>query len=261
MPAKNKRIGRGTDPDFYMEVAKGNVSGHSIVNKFGENPSLVIGSSYEDIWHGGLTYEGMPAGTTGKTIDIFSSSTADDAGAGGARTIELQGLSTTYAVQTETMTLNGTALVSSTNNWTRMNRGIVKTAGSSGSNIGDITAQHTGTTDRFMKLPAGHNQTMISCYTIPGGKTGYITDWHAGVGKAAGAVDINCRLLARPSSGVFNVKEEMAIRGGGNSQINRVFTLPKGPFTEKTDIKIAAVTDTTDMPVQAGFGILLVDNT
>jgi hypothetical protein len=39
-----------SNKDFLIEVAKGNVAGHAIVNKFGRNPDVDTGTDPEDVW-------------------------------------------------------------------------------------------------------------------------------------------------------------------------------------------------------------------
>jgi len=41
---------------YFLEVSKGNVPGHSSLNKFGDNPDIDITSGFEDIWDGGGIY-------------------------------------------------------------------------------------------------------------------------------------------------------------------------------------------------------------
>ena len=62
--------------DFYHEVRNGNVPGHSIVSKFGENPDIDIAGGFETIWDGGGVY--VPP--TQARIHDVASSTAADAG-------------------------------------------------------------------------------------------------------------------------------------------------------------------------------------
>lgn len=62
--------------DFYLEVKKGNVAGHSMVNKFGRNPDIDIASGFEAIWNGGGDYTGFDA-TAVEAIEVLSSSAND----------------------------------------------------------------------------------------------------------------------------------------------------------------------------------------
>ena len=46
-------------PDYYLEIAKGNVPGNSVVNKFGHNPLAdagTTGATPQDVWGGGDLY-------------------------------------------------------------------------------------------------------------------------------------------------------------------------------------------------------------
>ena len=245
------------DKDFLLEVAKGNITGHTITNKFGRNPDIDAASSFEAIWNGGGDYRGFDA-TTGALLDIWSSSTADDAGAGGARTMEIQGLSSAWVEQTETITLNGTAIVNSTNKYLRMHRAKVLSAGSSNTNQGNIVATQTGATAiQFMSMPVGYNQTMIAAFTIPADKKGYIVNWYASNSNRKDT-DNDIRLVARPPSETFQVKEEFSLHHDGTSYIHRDYAAPKGAFTSKTDIKVMAQSTVNDTAISAGFDIVVV---
>jgi len=62
--------------DFLLEVAKGNVGGHSTYNKFGANTDVDTASTPEDMWNGANEYTGFNA-TTGDSIEVNSSNNAD----------------------------------------------------------------------------------------------------------------------------------------------------------------------------------------
>jgi hypothetical protein len=57
--------------DFALEVAKGKISGHSFINKFGRNTA--VGTTLEDIWDVGGTYA-FP-NTGGEAVNITTSGT------------------------------------------------------------------------------------------------------------------------------------------------------------------------------------------
>ena len=88
--------------DFLLEVAKGNIVGHSFINKFGQNEDIGTGA-FEDIWDGGGTYNYPIDGTAPITkIDSSTTDTVD---------IEVQGLDINGALVTQTKTLTGTTPV------------------------------------------------------------------------------------------------------------------------------------------------------
>ena len=62
--------------DFFVEVAKGHIPGHSLMAKFGENPDIPTGGAFEDIWDGGGTYV-PPAAAVAHNV---TSTLAGDAG-------------------------------------------------------------------------------------------------------------------------------------------------------------------------------------
>ncbi len=227
------------------------------VNKFGRNADIDTASGYEAIWNGGGSYTGHEA-IAAETVEVFSSD-ANDASAGtGARTVQVYGLDASWDEQNEIVTLDGVTAVDTAGTYIRLDRMIVRSAGSGAENAGSITArQKTTTANIFAVLPAGYNQTMIAAYTIPNGYEAYVHDWYVTLGGANGS-DVAARLRARPFGEVFQVKEEIGIKGVGSSSQQRIYRIPKGPFAEKTDICIQASSDANNTVVAAGFGLILV---
>ena len=104
------------DIDFFIAVAKGDYTGYPHVSKFGRNPK-VKSSDYETIWDGSNLY---PWPTAAETLNVVSTD-ADDTSAGtGARTVEIEGLNSSWAVITETVSMNGTTNVTTTNSFLRV---------------------------------------------------------------------------------------------------------------------------------------------
>jgi hypothetical protein len=62
--------------DFLIEVAKGNVEGHSIITKFGENTDIDILTTPESIWDGGGLYTWLPD-LGGEALEVISTSIND----------------------------------------------------------------------------------------------------------------------------------------------------------------------------------------
>jgi hypothetical protein len=162
--------------DFEFDIAAGRSQGVSIVNKFGKNPDVDTGTVPEDIWENGGTYTGFPAGAA-ETLQVFSSSANDAAAGTGARTIRVTGLDSNYNIISETVTLNGVTPVTTSQSFIRAHTAVVLTSGSSNTafNAGNITVRHsTTTTNIFLYMLIGTNQTNCSGYTIPAGYTGYM---------------------------------------------------------------------------------------
>ena len=245
--------------DIALEAQRGNVPGQSVTTRFGRNPNISNAVTYESIWNGGGEYTGFNA-TRAEIIEVFSGDVVDGSAGVGARTVELFGLKADYTAQSETVTLNGTVAVNTVGSYIRMDHAIVRSAGGSSKNVGEITArQAVGTDNKFMVMPVGYNETMICTLTVPGSKTAYIRDWN---GYLSGKVNANVlvRLSARPDGEVFQVKEELSLMASGNSNTDRDYDLWKGSFSAKTDIKIEASADTNSTGVAASMDFLLIDD-
>jgi hypothetical protein len=132
-----------------LEVAKGNVPGHSQIFKFGKALDCDSGVP-TDIWDGadGVTSTDIwVPPTVARVHNLASSSDADNGGtATGMLTVRIFGLTDWDTAEvTEDVTLNGTANVATVNSYVIINgmRGL--TFGSGETNAGIITA--TAVTD------------------------------------------------------------------------------------------------------------------
>ena len=236
---------------FELRVAQGLVSGMSAINKFGRNPDIDIGT--EDIWSvGGLFVLPTPG-----VVSVVSSSASDAAAGVGARTLTISGLNgTTYAEQTETITLNGVGAVTTAASFAIIHRMIVATAGSSGTNVGTLTTTIGGTASG--NVVAGKGQTQLGFYMIPAGKTGYLTRYGGSIdGSSTASIDLE--LFATPFGGALNLKGTIMFLGSGTTAAYREYTTPL-VFTEKTLIRLRATSDTNNVDVVGNFDLCLGTN-
>jgi hypothetical protein len=241
-----------------IPISAGEVDGYSAIHKFGRNPN--VGNIPETIWmHGGI-YQYLDVDSD-STIYAYSASADDGPGNDGARTITVQGLDNDFNLIEETITVNGAA---STASFLRVYRAFVATAGvltandgnilistaasGGGTVLADIGVIGTGTT-------TGLGQTQLALYTIPAGKTGYLTTWNIGVAPMNNAVTVT--LLARELDGSapFRSKDIADIVGGYTTQN---YSIPLR-FPEKTDIEVRGTGDTGSV-ISSSFDIILVDN-
>jgi len=245
---------------FELEVVKGNVVNHADFEKHGKNGDIDIGD--EDIWNGQGLYTGFPTGAA-ETMEVFSSSVADDIAGTGARTILITNLldGTGAAVADVEVDLSGTTPVSlGAGTYTRCSRMIILTAGSGGENAGQITLRHTSTTANiFAVMHIGANQTNILAYTVPLGKTLYLNRINFQLARAngsAGSADVSFRV--RELGGVFQSKISPTIT---NSQAYVFENNGWREFVARTDIKgrVDSVSDSNTI-VSGDWGGILVTN-
>ena len=251
----------GTSEPFELQVARGQVAYHESVYKFGNN--AVVANVTETIWQQGGLYSYLSAASVLKV----SSSSANDTSAGtGARTVELFGLDSDYNEINEVVTLNGQTAVNSTQSYLRINRMIVRSAGSGGSNAGIIYA---GTGTVTTGVPAniyatingdGTNQTLMALWTVPAGYTGYLMQYDVSNGTTSNTPAV-CKLtlVARPFGEVFQSKDVKSLTTG--MHIENTLIVPV-KFTEKTDIEVRAVSSSASVifDISAAFEIIYIKN-
>ena len=237
-------------------ISAGDLTGYSAINKFGRNPN--IGGAPETIWMYGGRYVYL---TSQSTVYAHSADTADSVSGTGARTVTIQGLDGNYESIEETVTVRSG--VATTAQFLRVFRAFVVTSGSTGTNEGNIIistgAAGTGTVLADIGTIGtgttyGLGQTNLALYTIPAGKTGYLTAWNIGVGSYNDAVTVS--LLSREFNSAFRTRDIMDVPGGSHV---RNYSVPI-KLPEKTDVEIIGIA-TTGTNISSSFDIILVDNT
>ncbi len=228
---------------YAYDIAEELIPDHFSGNKFGHNGT--VAATHETIWSNSTLYAYM---TTADQLEILSSND-EDGGAGtdtGALTMDIFGLDTNYAEISETITLNGSTVVLSSNSYLRIYRAIVRTAGSTGWNIGTITIRDQDTDTTRATIEPFKNQTLMAMWTIPAGHTGFITAWYGGttLNKAT-----EVELYIRPFDEVFQVKRNMHLV---QSSWGERFDFPER-VTEKSDIELRAIASGGGGDVSAGF--------
>ena len=167
--------------------------------------------------------------------------------------VEIQGLDGNYDLQTETVTISGSS-ATTINTFKRVFRASFTNGGSFNPNSERILIKSGGTT--VAKILENIGQTLMSIYTIPAGKTGYLMRLDVTAqGTATGSFKLFCR---DNGVGSFRVKHTAEINGvGGAYQLT--YPLPQ-PLLEKTDIDARMHTLSNNGRYTCTFDILLVDN-
>lgn len=252
---------RTTDAENGLAIAKGDVTDHSFIHKFGQAPDFDTADGYVTVWDGAndatanimqYTYS-----TTNDIDRIVSSSAAD------TQPTEIQGLDASYHLVTQTVTPEGQTPVALDTPLIRVFR--VKNVGTSNyagrisvyidsAVVGGIPS--TAANVRAI-VDDGNNQTLMAIYTIPAGYTGYMRDWYVSTAGGVNASIHVVRLFARPFGQVFQLKHVASISASGTSAIQHKYEEPE-IFSEKTDIEMKVNTDTNTASISAGFDIVLV---
>jgi hypothetical protein len=147
-----------TEP-FELQVARGLITGHSLVNIFGYQAA--VGTTSICVWENPVAYV-YPA--TAVPMTIVSTSAADV-----GITKFISGLDINYEPISESIVINGTTPVVTANNYFRINNARTTI----GNAIGTVTFNNNGIT--YAKILPNVGQTQMAQYTVPAGYTFYLT--------------------------------------------------------------------------------------
>jgi len=223
-------------------IAAGGLDGYSGVHKYGAVFGTAL-ATFSTVWTAADTSAtalynwGHSAGT----LSVVSTSGSD------VTDVTIQGLDADYNFVEETFTLTGTTPVVGATSFTKVNRAFMNTA----TNVGKIQASIGGVV--VTEIGADFGQTLQCFYTVPAGKTGYMTNINVSASKNQST---DLFLFQRPFGGAFRVASTLSLNQASQSI---EFSVPL-KFTEKTDIDLR-VKGSSNATISADFTIILVDNT
>jgi hypothetical protein len=240
---------------FELQVARGQVGGHSVVTVSGYNSD--VDTAWEMITPiGDLSF---PAAALQMTV---SSSSASDTAAGtGARTVLISGLDANYAVITETVTLNGQTAVTTTNSFLRINNMLVTTAGTGLANAGIIYIGSGAVTSGvpaviYNVIAVGYNNATSSQYTIPAGYTGYLVIARISLAQDTGTSLITARTRFVGTNGI-PITGPLVV--ANNNISTQPFPYPLS-IAEKTRIQGEAIGGAANNEAAGFFELILIEN-
>jgi hypothetical protein len=173
--------------DNTLDLSRGVISDKKASLFFGRNPS--VGTSDEDIWSYSGNYNFLIGATT---LEVMSNNAEDDSTGLGCRSVLINGLDSNCNELSEIIALTGNGTVTTTNSYLRLQSAYVATCGTNrGSNYNDICIQSTGSALKVGCIGGGYGtintasygigRTQLGIYTVPAGKTLYITSMYVNV--------------------------------------------------------------------------------
>lgn len=231
---------------FNLRASMGHVTNGTPVFIYGNNPD--VQNVEESIWYQGGIYTYPPAAT-----QMLVSS--DDAAA--TCQVMINGLDANYMPINEIVTLTGQTAVTTTLSYLRIQNAYVlanPTAQNIYIGVGTVTAGVPATV--YERIFDGHNRTESARYTVPAGRTFYITHGTISHGSDSSAY-ITGRLVYRLFGLPF---QNAAIVNLNNKFIDFWFDFPVA-LPEKTDIEAKGVCSKQQVnAVSASFeGILITE--
>lgn len=253
--------------DFYTEVQKGNVPGHSIVHKFGHNP--LVGTTFVPLTSIGIWQTPQVGAAT--TLRIKAGGDANDTAAGtGAREITLEGLDETGVFIVETLaTAGASASSTTTTTFIRLFRMFVSESGTyatttTGSHSATITVENgAGGTDWGAITVNGfpNSQTKIGAFSVPLGQTAFLLSVLINI-ESTKVVDI----LFFARGGILKTSapfDAMRVFGEVRGITDVRVLIPRSPFLvvpALSDIGFMAKVASGTADVDVDFEILLIDD-
>lgn len=176
------------------------------ISKFGSNPAIAI--TEEDIWDGGGLYKYLD---NGERLKIISDNENDRLGGIGASSVHIYGCNNNYEEIDEILDLNGINSIETQFEYLRIWRAIIRKAGSSGENIGNILIKNNIEDNTLAKIMPGNNQTLMALWTVPKDAEFKLNLWY---GSSATDKDMQFNLYIRPPDEVFQLKKPITIKHG-----------------------------------------------
>lgn len=220
---------QGTYEPFDLQVARGQVDGHSTVNIYGYQPS--VGTTFIPIWENAAQYTYPVAATT-----MYLTGTDADT----AR-VQINGLDSNYAPISEVVTLNGTTPVATTKQYLRVNGMQVV----SGNPAAAVTLTNNGGATTYAKINAGVGRTQAGIYTVPAGYTYFLQ--RVNIYTSLNGNDyVTYQNKQISSSGVVQLTQQAPFA----ISYEALRVMPR-PIPEKTDIQLMC-------KVQSGTGAVAI---
>ena len=240
---------------FELQVARGQVGGHSVVTVSGYN------SDVDTAWEMITPIGDLSFPATALQMTVSSSSASDTAAGTGARTVLISGLDANYAVITETVTLNGQTAVTTTNSFLRINNMLVTTAGTGLANAGIIYIGSGAVTSGvpaviYNVIAVGYNNATSSQYTIPAGYTGYLVIARISLAQDTGTSLITARTRFVGTNGI-PITGPLVV--ANNNISTQPFPYPLS-IAEKTRIQGEAIGGAANNEAAGFFELILIEN-
>lgn len=209
----------GKIEDFDLQVARGQIQGHSTVNIYGYQPA--VATSFIPVWENATAYT-FPAAATQMHLAGSLGDTAS---------IVIQGLDANYNMISETAALNGATAVTTVKSYLRINSMRVS-VGSATNPSGVVTLKDLTDTTIYAQINTGVGRSQMAIYTVPAGYTFYLS-----------RIDVNTSL----NGNNFATYQNKTVDVNGVVQLTQQApfaityhtqrVMPR-PFTEKTDIQL-----------------------
>ena len=222
----------GKFEEFNLQVARGQIQGHSTVNIYGYQGA--ISTTLIPVWENATAYT-YPA----SAITMYVSGTNGD-----TCRITVIGLNSLYQPISETVVMNGTTPVATTKQYLRINSMVVS-PDSLSNPAGIVYLKNLAATVTYAQINAGIGRTQMAIYTVPAGYT-YFLQRVAIYTSLNGNDYVTYQNRTISPTGVVQVTQQAPLA----TLYDALRIMPR-PFLEKTDIQLYC-------RIQSGTGAVAV---
>lgn len=232
-----------TNVDSGIAIAGGKIDNLSGIHKFGYNSAITTAA--ETVWESGGVYSTYPS--SGTALELTNSVTD---GTDDGVQITIEGLDYDYNLLTETVTCESDGGgVTDSGAWIRVFRAYVSGDQALTGNVDIHTENDSG--EQWAYINNAYQQTQMAVYTVPAGKTAYLTKLEAAYEKNN---EVEVRIMIREPGKVFRCQ---GVFTSYASPLDRKFEVPL-VIPQKSDIRIDALCGATGA-VSAAFDLVLED--
>ncbi len=184
----------------------------------------------------------------------------------GTGLIQLFGLDENLNEVIEFVLVSGSTPIQTTNQYLRINKAHSIISGIANTNVGDISINGISDLTTTAFIAAADGKTMQSFFTVPNGKTAFMTNFTLGVHRLSGP-DANVMVAAElkanthiPQSNSETVEDTIACVMRGDSFTTKEYN-PYKVFKARTDIWMDIVfASSNNLNVSGSFDIILIDD-
>ncbi len=233
---------RAIAQSYLHALSEGDIANHTPWSKYGYTGAAT--TTETDVWTAATAYT-FPAAEMAMEV-LSSDNTQDKTGGTGALTVKIYYLDSDGVAKMIVLGLNGTTPVATgVSDIYRITNFAVGTTGTGGKPVGTITLRHLDDTPVYGQITAGYTRDRSSIYTVPAGKTLYVTS--VAVAALNAGADKGCRFILRGTysdlegavTDFFMPYFEIQLRNG---TFCREFEIPL-KFVAGTDIKFSAIAE------------------
>lgn len=232
----------GTSEPFELQVARGQIPGHSFLSRQGRVPAMSNNQS-GTVWDINDTTYPWSAWDTAGTVTVSRASASD-----ADKNVVISGLDADYNPVSTTITLTNPTGNTSSTVFKRLD--TIRMNGTS-VNVGQVNVLKGATT--VARIVAGVGQSLKGTYTVPAGYTAYLTQGTMTVQSGADASGFFYYRLLGDRFVIGHTFEVAA------AQYNYAFTCPLA-LPEKTDIDVRATVRSNNARITAAYDMILIKN-